>query len=472
METYRIDEFLGIDQSRDENSLPSGMSPDACNMDTDNGALAVAKGYVRHIAAPIPGEGTVHRLYAYSTGAGDRFIAIAGDTIYAYDGSAWTAVYTYGEPLENYRFDFVRAQINSVDYVIIGCGERQMVKFDGTAATLFGSSANVSDIHTLFMGMYRSRLFAAGNPEFPNRLYWSQLPGDDRSIDNWGPYQASANVEGGHAEVGGASSDTIVGLAALSNQLLIFRERSIFRLIGDKPSNYIIEEVPSRTESAAYTSCVKCGDAIYFMTAGGLCSFNGVAAQTTADARRIRTILETADVSLSKGALCRDKLYFSFSDSAGGGLIEYDLVRGVYMLRRGFETADITSLNGTMYIVNSSRYVCRFNEGDSYDGAPISAWWRTPVTDMRAKSIIKCPRWIYLRGGTDAHDAATILDVDTGTITKTYRLLLPSHTSEVLEVKLSGECRALSLKLYNEAGGRWSVVSGVEMSFAKLGRTI
>ena len=41
---FRIDEFYGLDQSKDENSVSFAMSPDACNMDTDSGALAVARG--------------------------------------------------------------------------------------------------------------------------------------------------------------------------------------------------------------------------------------------------------------------------------------------------------------------------------------------------------------------------------------------------------------------------------------------
>ena len=53
---YRINEFIGIDQSRDENALKSAMSPDACNMDTAGGNLSVCRGCVRHIEAPIPGR--------------------------------------------------------------------------------------------------------------------------------------------------------------------------------------------------------------------------------------------------------------------------------------------------------------------------------------------------------------------------------------------------------------------------------
>ena len=72
---YRINEFIGIDQSRDENALKSAMSPDACNMDTADGNLSVCCGCVRHIEAPIPGTGDIHAIRIFSTPDGEMFIA-------------------------------------------------------------------------------------------------------------------------------------------------------------------------------------------------------------------------------------------------------------------------------------------------------------------------------------------------------------------------------------------------------------
>lgn len=66
--SYRIDEFFGIDQSRNENAIAPGMSADACNMDTEDGSLAVARGYVRHIETPVPGTAALHRLYVHQRG--------------------------------------------------------------------------------------------------------------------------------------------------------------------------------------------------------------------------------------------------------------------------------------------------------------------------------------------------------------------------------------------------------------------
>ena len=78
---YRIDAFYGIDQSKNENAIAAGMSADACNMNTDDGSLAVANGYVRHIEAQVPGTEPLHRLFMHQRKDGVQPIAVAGDVI-------------------------------------------------------------------------------------------------------------------------------------------------------------------------------------------------------------------------------------------------------------------------------------------------------------------------------------------------------------------------------------------------------
>ena len=38
----------------------------------------------------------------------------------------------------------------------------------------------------------------------------------------------------------------------------------------------------------------------------------------------------------------------------------YDLLRGVYMVRRGFLVRDVCSAGGVIYLVDGAGYVCRF----------------------------------------------------------------------------------------------------------------
>ena len=238
------------------------------------------------------------------------YVNSPGGSVYAYREGVWVLIYTFTGGLTGGRVDFTEARIDATDYLLIASGEQQIVKYNGAQAALFGSSDGLSDKPVSYLAAYRSRLFAAGDSSCPNRLYWSKLPGGSRTIESWGEESGSVNVSGGHTEIGASAGDPIVGLAALSNQLLIFKKRSLYRLIGDKPSNFTVERIDSDVETAAYTSLVMSGDMLYFMTKGGLCRFNGVSAALMSDARRIKKLLSGADVSLSKGAAARSKLYY------------------------------------------------------------------------------------------------------------------------------------------------------------------
>lgn len=210
---------------------------------------------------------------------------------------------------------------------------------------------------------------------------------------------------------------------------------------------------------------------LYYITKGGLCRFNGVTAGETADARRIRLLLSGADVSESKGAAARNKLYYTFGDSQGGGIIEYDLLRRTYMLRRGFTACDIASWDGRLYILDSDRHVCLFDDGISYDGKKIEAWWRTPKTDLFDKSGVKAMRSLCFRGCSLAGETALCAEVSVGGGKSSARVLLSEEEDEVTELPLKNQGRSFSLRLSNEAGGRFSLRGGLELSFESWRRT-
>ena len=124
-----------------------------------------------------------------------------------------------------------------------------------------------------------------------------------------------------------------------------------------------------------------------------------------------------------------------------------------------------------MYLINDKRFLYRCNEGESYDGDPIHAWWRTPMTDLYDKAGIKGLRELYLRAQPMTGDGALIIESTAGTVTETRRVLLPDSETEVLEVPLQNEGRTFCLKFSNEAGGRFSVQGGVELLLERRERT-
>ncbi len=483
---YRIREFQGIDQSAFENGLDPAYSPDACNMDTSDGALKVARGYVRHIPSPVPGTGAIRRLYLWRSLVTTRCVVVAGNAVYAWrdtdETPAWETVYTYPDTVTGLRISFCEAKIGSTDVLLIACGEHPIVKWDGTnPAAAFGSAAGLSDKHVNYLAMHYSRLFCAGDPEYPSRLYWSKAPGDGRSIEDWTADDASENTGGGHVEVGDTSGDPITGLVAMSNQLLIFKRSSIYRLLGDRPGNYRVYRVSAETERCAHTACMKSGDMPCWLTKAGIFYYDGQNAQRLFNARNIQGFLAGARVTATKAAKNRDLLYFTAyegSESAtacDNAMVVYDTLRRTYMIRRGFTAADICAADGTLYLIGEGRYVCRFDEGDDYDGAPIEAYWDTPLTDLDGKPQIKLLMEMYFRGRgltVSGEGAVVCVEAQAGRNRNHYRYLMPERIEDVLEIPLKSEGRTFRFRFSNEAGSRFEIQGGVQVLFQQRLRAL
>ncbi|MCE5188247.1 MAG: hypothetical protein LLF75_03545 [Eubacteriales bacterium] len=279
---YRIPVFYGIHQGVTQNRVNEGESPDACNMDTRGGRLSVANGYMRESGAVFPEPEAVKRLHVWNRATGKRVLAATENKLYALDEAAeqWRQIYTFGASASASQYDFQTVKIASTEYLLIASGVSQMAKWDGVSETAaaFGSAEALSNIAVNYVELYYSRLFSAGDAGNPSRLYYSQAPGGTRSLENWTSAEESENVGGGHVEVG-TDSDPITGLFALSNQLLIFKRDSLYRLLGDRPGNYRILPVNGTMRQPVHTACARVGDVLYFLTGGGMYYFDGQAVQ-------------------------------------------------------------------------------------------------------------------------------------------------------------------------------------------------
>lgn len=465
---YRIGSFRGIHQGWSENTLDGGDSPGACNMDTAGGDLAVAKGYVHHINVPIPSPAGIRRMFVWNRADARRFVAVSGNTLYgiAEGGAAWSVLYTFpAEAAEPARYDFLICKIADTEVLLISNGASQIVKWTGdpaSPATAFGSSEELSNVPTAYLALYYNRLFAAGDASHPCRLYWSQAPGGTRSIESWATADESENVSGGHVEIG-TDSDPITGIFALSNQLVIFKRDSVYRLLGDRPDNYRILPLNAAMLQPVHTSIVRYGDVLFFLTDGGMYYYDGQSVRRQSDSDKVRAFLTSVDIAQCTCATSRDKLYFAVREhpesACCDAILTYDLLRGVYMVRRGFLVRDVCSAGGVIYLVDGAGYVCRFEEGDSYAGAPIEAYWNTPLTDLDMKLSNKKLMEMYVRGtgGLAAFTAVTAGG------TAYYTRTMPQNASEILEIPLTDDGRAFQLRIANVNGSRFTIRGGVEL---------
>jgi len=177
----------------------------------------------------------------------------------------------------------------------------------------------------------------------------------------------------------------------------------------------------------------------------------------------MRDFLQSADLSACAAAACRDKLYFALKENetaaANDAILVYDLARGTYMIRRGFLARGLCAAGGKLYLLDGNGRVCRFGEGETYDGARIDAYWKTPMADMDLKAANKRLEELYLRG------TGGILSLEALTASGTVynERLMPDENESILELKLTGDGRAFQLVFRNVNGSHFTIDGGVEL---------
>ncbi len=565
---YTISEFKGIDQSKSENILNPSYSPDACNMDTENGELRVAKGFEKLIEDTFQVKMAYWpptKLYVWRRKEKTHIVVALYRDIeeentgraewVAYDTSIneWVQLGGINMPIgKNPEFTFLEVEIDGKDNLIMASGAHAIGKWRGGAfgsedgMVAFGSlagwwslaevasyadkvitlnhaisqhqanrlvlagvrvqtthydvetvnvdaktitlkttpgtapasgdfiafSGGASQENTHLLAMHYGRLFAAGNIYNinPCRLYWSKLPGDYRSIEDWTADDASPDTGGGFVDVG-SQNDPIVGLCAMANQLLIFKRDSLYRLLGDRPSNFRIYKVNAEIEEIAPDSIIAYGDTPMWLTKAGIYYFDGQTARRMPNADYIKKFLSVIDLSSCKGAENRDKLYFTVRDGAGSidnAVIVYDVLARTYMIRRGFNVIDMFGAGGILYMINDAGFIYQMEKGNTYDGQPIEAYWNTPISDLNGKMENKQNVRMYLRGSPDSA-APVLIEAYVGKYVTEKRVPLPCSEYEIYEVPLANEARVVSFKFSNEAGGYWELKGGVQVEFSVSG---
>lgn len=340
---------------------------------------------------------------------------------------------------------------------------------DQTVTIRGGGSDADCDLCDMFVG----RFFAAGDPTYPSRLYWSAVPGDGRTIEDWLAVEGSEDASGGYVEIGDNSGDAISGITVLASKILIHKKYSKYTLRGDRPSNFVIERVDNYSEQCSNDSVVVINDIPYWLTASGVYAFDDTGVQPINNGvRYLNTFVKTIYSTLnSRGAFSQNVMYFTCKVSSAATyddtIITIDLSRssdiGVnYMIRDGFEVADITVQDGHVYLISSDRFVCEFEVGTSYDGDPIDAYWMTQKSDLGAILMKKRLTTMMFR----ASDGIIRVTANPLSNMKIADKVLSDMDDgfAVLAFEMS-PTRLVQAKIENVAGGYFSITGGVEMIY-------
>ena len=260
----------------------------------------------------------------------------------------------------------------------------------GDAAKIRGGG---SDAKVKFLEMYMNRLFASGDPDAPCRLYWSAVPGDGRTIADWLSVDGSYDASGGYVEVGDNDNDPIIGMKALSNQIIIWKRYSVWRLYGDRPSTFTLECIDRTSSFMCNSGVITKYNTPYFLMPDGIYTYDGSNIVPVDGGNRIlRRFFELGpDVSNSRAVCCNNRFYLTCklpktpASTYDNAVIVYDVARGSYMIRDGFEIADMTVVDSHIYMLTKGSNIVEFEKGTTYGGANINTYWLSQPMDFGTK---------------------------------------------------------------------------------------
>ena len=328
-----------------------------------------------------------------------------------------------------------------------------------------------SDIVVSWITMYNGRLFAAAhrsNSTHPRRLYWSCLPGDGRTIEDWTQSEYSIDTSGGHVDIGDPSDGYLAGVAICNNQLLIFTQTRLWRLYGTAPSNWRLELV-GNLNSARISNPVEVNGTVYWMSRQGIAYYNGSYIGFIDDDYSTRNIFnempkymqDAMYSSTVHASLFDNSIMFSFDvnstkDDDHAVILRYELETGNVIRYRvpcpDFRQQFTFVITKNYGVVNGnnvnyeSRYFQALVHTDNtmsltqwhdwgkqsfgwYDDQPVYSVWESDWNDMRTPETVKKVHTALMRGSGEFD-----LTIESETNKDEIHVVMPETRAKVKEL--------------------------------------
>ena len=381
---HDVNSFLpGLMQGSDETLLRSGQASDMNQCDITAGPLKRAKGIrVTHALS----EAIDGLMKYYPVGAERQMLASSGGKLYLLDaeGTAECVADNVGAG----PVDAIGYQIGSDDYMI-GVNGEACFKWNGQALTPLADAPAARAIE-----LHKERVWILPSDNL-NCVRCS----DDLNPENW-----NLTLDTG-AEILLPTWDGTVctGLKVAFEDLLVTKEKSIWKIWGSDPTNYQVAPVFTSRGAIANQSLAMCDNVMCFLSSDAVMAYDGVNCAALGG-RGIEGYLKRMNANYAHKAVAiyfESAYYLALSiDGASENnlLLRFDFRTGAWSCRVGVRAASLLEFDGALYGCDSGGRVFRFDEGDTILGQPIQSFWRSGVIGTQSPDMMKDLRMLYLSG--------------------------------------------------------------------------
>ena len=307
----------------------------------------------------------------------------------------WTAVTTAGSPTMT-GVDVVRFERYNwtEEILLLTDGVNPAAKYNGTTYTQITHANAPTD--PKFASAFANHLWLAGDPAEPFNIYFS-APNSDTDFD---PANGAGVINIGF---------TVTQLKSFRNQLYVFGQNQIKRIIGDNYSNFTVENVTNDLGCVAPDTVVEFGGDIIFLGPDGIRPISGTSrigdVELETVSREIQKTFENytanEDVTRLKALVIRRKSQFRLFFEANTSLSLLAAIRKGPTAQSTFEYSQLVGVEATAV---ASGYIGQFEfvlhgdstgkvhkqeEGDSFAGSEIFSVYQTPYYFMGDPEVRK-----------------------------------------------------------------------------------
>lgn len=480
--SFSIPTPKGVYQASGDTNISANYAYRAENMRTERGLLASSYGTSRafpSLGAPIE---TLERFHRRSRPDDpDVFVAGAGGAIYTYTAGteAWIK---RAEGFVSSRWSCVTYETNTetetIDILIMSNADDGMVVVYGSDLHVEKKALTIgndyAEVRFAELGRHAERIWGTGAPGYPDHIFYS------RPYD---PFDWTGNTDA--PELGGGliqqptwDGDAFIALIPYGGYLLAIKPSTVFEVRGTDPSSFTITEAYGTDgPMQARTICVDRLQTI-FLASGGLGLYDGSAISLLSrDAlyETMRMRMEGTE-HLATACVCDHVYYLALcvkerdSDvlTQNNTVIELDLERGTFMIRKGLRVRDFYALGGKVFFTqaDSPFEILHYNDPSAggYLGAAMKSVWETAWLDL-GKNLIKRDFTLRFTADSDARGVPLRIMLETDKRTRVKTVLLSNRRKDYC-VPIQSKGMRVRLKIESNTASGWRIYGGVLVEYS------
>lgn len=471
-----IDRFRGIDQSESGVHKDVRTSPDMENFVIERGEMRSAPGARQWgQALPVTGEVTTIMEAAYHREDGTteyQLIAATEGKLFRARGEYWEQV---GEGFQSDRWDAINYRKNTEEWHIITNG-KDPVQYGTREGDNYQPLEGAPAVGG-YIALSDERLWLGGVPNDQEIVYWSW----DNDPNNWSVDLEHPEQGGGFIYIRTHDGTKVIAVKALMNDVVIFKDRSLHRIVGNYPGEYELVNVYGSTGPISENTIVSTGPAVYFLCAEGLCVYDGMTVQSLAlsggDNRlaALNTRFNRAAAETACSVIHRNCMYVAMpidGSAVNNAVLVWDMTENIYTLMTDYRVdswlVHHTDDGEKLLFARAGKIMVM--EGDTNDGEMINARWVSPWFDAGSKSARKTSGRIYMSLRAympDGGNARIRLRMESEKKVREKIIEIKKDGVNVIRPRVKLRGRVLRMSIETVEGARVAIQQGLQMKIEK-----